>query len=197
MCENNHFLNDCDIKITPYYYQLLLESYRKIPKISPEAYIFQRPFLGGLFLEGLIFRGAYLWREICISKSIGLALKLEGNLPFLLCFTLYLKAISKYKPPGGLYLEGQFNGGFFALWDWGAYIWRDLFSEFYSILMFDKRQPTEYNLHLNSGNFLFPQSQRKFLKKRHEKKYGKQHLCPLFTKKFPQKVPLLIAPTGI
>ena len=33
------------------------------------------------------------------SKSIGLAL--EGNLPFLLCFSLYLRAISKYKPPGG------------------------------------------------------------------------------------------------
>ena len=29
--------------------------YRKIPKISPRAYIFQRPFLRGLFLEGLIF----------------------------------------------------------------------------------------------------------------------------------------------
>ena len=49
-------------------------AYRKIPKISPGAYIFQRPFLRGLFLEGLIFGGAYLWREVCVSKSIGLAL---------------------------------------------------------------------------------------------------------------------------
>ena len=37
---------------------------RKIPKISPEAYIFQRPFFkgliyGSLYLEGLIHRGAY------------------------------------------------------------------------------------------------------------------------------------------
>ena len=33
---------------------------------------------------------------------------------FLPCFTLYLSAISEYKPPGGLYiyLDGQFNGGF-------------------------------------------------------------------------------------
>ena len=53
--------------------------------------------------------GAYLQREICFSKSIGLALLLEGNLPFLLCFTLYLRAISQYKPPP--------RGG-------GAYIWR-------------------------------------------------------------------------
>ena len=48
--------------------------YRKIPKISAGAYIFRRPFLRGLFLEGLVFGGAYLWREICVSKSIGLAL---------------------------------------------------------------------------------------------------------------------------
>ena len=38
--------------------------YRKIPKTSPGAYIFQRPFLRGLFFEGLIFGGAYGWREI-------------------------------------------------------------------------------------------------------------------------------------
>ena len=38
------------------------------------------------------------------------------KLPFLLCFTLYLRAISKYKPPGGLIFEGAvFNGGFFCV----------------------------------------------------------------------------------
>ena len=80
-------------------------------------------------MEGLIFGGAYLQREICVSKSIGLALQLEGNLPFLLCFTLYLRAISKYKPPRDLYLDGRLNGGFFALPVWGAYIWRGLYME--------------------------------------------------------------------
>ena len=40
--------------------------YRKIPKISPGAYIFQRPFLRGLFLEGPMFGGAYVRREICV-----------------------------------------------------------------------------------------------------------------------------------
>ena len=36
--------------------------------------------------------------------------------------------------PGGLYLEGRFNGGFFALrvFD-GAYTWRGLFLEVYGI----------------------------------------------------------------
>ena len=54
---------------------------------------------------------------------------------FLLCFTLYLRAISKYKPPGaggggvGLYLEGRFNRGFFELQVWRAYIWRNLYME--------------------------------------------------------------------
>ena len=43
-----------------------LFTYRKILKISPGAYILQRPFLRGLLLEGLIFGGAYLWREICV-----------------------------------------------------------------------------------------------------------------------------------
>ena len=57
--------------------------YHKILKTSPGAYIFQRPFQRGLFLEGLIYGGknklsfkivrAYIWREICASKLIGLA----------------------------------------------------------------------------------------------------------------------------
>ena len=60
-----------------------------------------------------------------------------------LCFNLYLRAISKYKPPrggGGLYLEGRFNGGCFALRVWGglyleglkhggAYFWNFTVSE--------------------------------------------------------------------
>ena len=43
-------------------------AYCKIPKISPRAYIFQR----ALF-EGLIFGGAYIRWEICVTKWIGLA----------------------------------------------------------------------------------------------------------------------------
>ena len=69
----------------------MVRSYRKIPKIGPTAW--------------LIFLGAYLRRAICVSKSIGLALELEVNLPFLLC----------PPPPGELYLEGRFNGGFFCV----------------------------------------------------------------------------------
>ena len=46
---------------------------RKIPKISPGAYIFQRPFLSGLFLEGLIYGGNFAFEN-------RLGLYLEGNL---------------------------------------------------------------------------------------------------------------------
>ena len=60
--------------------------YRKIPKISPGAYIFKRPFLKGLFLEGL-------------STEENLRFKID--LASLIA-TLYLGAISGYKPPGGL-----------------------------------------------------------------------------------------------
>ena len=83
-----------------------VNKYHKILKISAGAYIFQRPFLRGLFLEGLIFGGAYLRREICVSKSIGLALYLEVNLPFLLCFTLNLRAIFQVLSPGRLIFGG-------------------------------------------------------------------------------------------
>ena len=110
--------------------------YRKIPKINPGAYIFQRPFLRGLFLEGPILGKAQLCMEGNLHYKISWAWK--WNLPFLLCFTLYLRVNSKYKPPGGLYSERRFNGGFFALWFWGAYIWMSLFSEFYDTILTEK-----------------------------------------------------------
>ena len=37
---------------------------------------------------------------------------MKGNLPFLLCFTLYLRAISKYKPPGAYIWRGDLTEGF-------------------------------------------------------------------------------------
>ena len=36
---------------------------RKILKISPGAYIFQRPFLRGLFLEGLMYGGKFAFQN--------------------------------------------------------------------------------------------------------------------------------------
>ena len=44
-------------------------------------------------------------------------------------FYFVFGAIFQVQVPGGLYLEGRFNRGFFALPDWGAYIWRGLYME--------------------------------------------------------------------
>ena len=49
-------------------------TYRKIPKISPRAFIFQRSILRGLFLEGLIYGGKFV-----LENRLGLYS--EGNLP--------------------------------------------------------------------------------------------------------------------
>ena len=94
-------------------------------KISPAAYTFQRPFLRGLFFEVPIFGGAYVQREIWDWAS----LLWKGNLPFLLCVTLYSRANSEYKPSAGAYIrrgdltEGFLRGG------GEAYIWRGLYKE--------------------------------------------------------------------
>ena len=88
----------------------------------------------GLFLVGLIFGGG---------------LSMEGNLRFkidwttlivgrkftvfaLFCFVF--EDNSRYKPPGGVYLEGRSNGRFWlnelgGLIFGGTYIWRGLFSD--------------------------------------------------------------------
>ena len=60
-----------------------------------------------------------------------------SKLLFLFCFTLYLRAIFQRQAlgwkggggGGGLYLEGRFNGGFFASPVWGAYFWRGVYIE--------------------------------------------------------------------
>ena len=57
-----------------------------------------------------------------------------------LALFLYLRAISKYKPPGGAYIwrgdltEGFLSYEFRGLIFRGAYTWRGLFSEFYGRL---------------------------------------------------------------
>ena len=85
---------------------------------------------------GPIFGGAYVRREICVSKSIGLACSSKEIYGF--CFVLLCirGQIPNISPPGGLYSEGRLNGGFLR-YDFrrlifgGAYTWRGLISEFY------------------------------------------------------------------
>ena len=46
-----------------YLFVVIFLLYRKIPKISPGAYIFQKAFLRGLFFEGLIFGGKFAFQN--------------------------------------------------------------------------------------------------------------------------------------
>ena len=83
-------------------------------------------------MEVVIFGGAYLRREICVSKSIELALQLEVNLPFLLRLTLYLRASFQVQAPGEggrailqrvfcvTGLEGLISGGVY-FWNFTVY----------------------------------------------------------------------------
>ena len=95
---------------------------------------------GKLWRRGCKFGGAYIGKGLCMEGNLHYKISWawKWNLSFLLCFTLYLRVNSKYKPPGGLYSERRFNGGFFALWFWGAYIWMSLFSEFYDTILTEK-----------------------------------------------------------
>ena len=74
--------------------------YRKIPEISPGAYMI---FFKALF-EGLIFGGPYLRREICVSKSIGLVYIWKEFTVFAL-FYLVFEGNFQEQAPGGLIFD--------------------------------------------------------------------------------------------
>ena len=64
-------LVDCTFRnLTKKARQALLR-YRKILKISPGAYIFQRSFLRGLVLEGLIYGGKFAFQNRLASLIVG------------------------------------------------------------------------------------------------------------------------------
>ena len=104
--------------------------YGKIPKNKPRGL-----YVSKALFEEVIFGGAYVRTEICVSKSIGLAYSWKE----IYCFCFVLLRIRGQFPSkslrGSLYSEGRFNGGCFAWQVYGAYIWRGLFSEFYSIFL--------------------------------------------------------------
>ena len=74
-------------------------------------------------MDGLLFGGVYLPREICVSKSIDSWKS----------FTVFAL------PPGAYIWRGDLTEGFWRYWIGGlifegAFTWRGLFSEFYGIL---------------------------------------------------------------
>ena len=93
--------------------------YLKIPKISPGAYIFQRPFWRGLSTEGNL-RFKIDWASLIFgSKFTVFALfycVFEGNFP-------------STSPRGTSIWRGDLTEVFFVLPVWEAYIWRGLYME--------------------------------------------------------------------
>ena len=87
--------------------------------LRDEKRLHGRLIYGGKFAFQNRLGQPYRWKEIYSFCFVSLC--------------ICLRAISKYKSPGGLYLEGRFNGRFFAFRVLGAYTWRGLFSEFYGI----------------------------------------------------------------
>ena len=124
--------------------------YRKIPKISPGAYIFQRPFFRGLYSSGLSTEGSLRfkidWTSLIVGgKFIVFALfyfVFEGNFLVQAPRGHYIwrgdltERLLRYRfgglifrrayPWRGLSMKGPIHGG--------AYPWRGLFSEFYGRL---------------------------------------------------------------
>ena len=100
--------------------------YRKIPKISPGAYILQRPFLRGLSTQGNLCFKIDQASPIVGSKFTVFALfyfVFEGNFP-------------STSPRGAYIWRGDLTEGFLryefgGLIFGGVYTWRGLFSEFY------------------------------------------------------------------
>ena len=60
-------------------------------------------------MEELLFGGAYLHREICVSKSIELVA--SKFTVFALFYFVFEGNFPSTSPRGGLYFEGRFNGG--------------------------------------------------------------------------------------
>ena len=93
--------------------QLALRYYRKIPKISPGAYIFQWPFLGGLSTEGnLHFK--INWASLIVRSKVTIFaffFVFEGNFQAQDIWRGDLTKCFCVTGFGGLYLEGLIHRG--------------------------------------------------------------------------------------
>ena len=92
-------------------------------------------------MEGTIFGGAYVRREIYVTKSVGLPC--SGKEIYTFCFVLLCirGQIPSTSPPGAYIRRSDLTEGFLrydfgGLIFGGAYTWRSLFSEFYGISKF-------------------------------------------------------------
>ena len=105
----------------------------KFRKLAPGLIFFKGPFWGAYFWRGLCTEGNLRlkidWASLVVGRKFTI---------FSLFYFVFEGSFPSTSPPGGLYLDGRFNGGCFASRVWGltfggAYTWRGLFLEFYGI----------------------------------------------------------------
>ena len=65
-----------------------------------------------------------MWREICVSRSIGLAYSWKEFTVFALFYFVFEGNFQVKVPVGAYIRRGDLREGFFALQVRGAYIWR-------------------------------------------------------------------------
>ena len=83
----------------------------------------RKAFFLGLFSRELIFGGAYYWKELCVSKWVGL-----GNKNNLKHDENSLKQLQlHHKRPWAYIRKGLLSEGFLRLRFWGTYFWEGLF----------------------------------------------------------------------
>ena len=107
-----------------------------ILKISTGAYIFQRPFLRGIYLEGLMYGGKFTFQNRLGQLVVGRKFTI-----FTLFYFVFESKFQVQAPRGAYIQRGDLTEGFLryrfgGLIFGGAYIWRGLFSEFYGIVFF-------------------------------------------------------------
>ena len=109
-------------------------------RVGPNTVKFRKWSPGLMFFEGP-FWGAYVRREICVSKSTGLAFFLEGNLPFFFVILCFWGQFPSTSPGGGgAYIwRGDLTKGFGGNKFAAASFWRGLFSEFYRSFWIEKQ----------------------------------------------------------
>ena len=85
-----------------------------------------------------MFGGAYVRREICVIKSVGLACSGNEIYHFALFYFVFEGKFQVQAPQGAYIRRGDLTEGFLC-YDFGGlifggtYTWRGLFSEFYGI----------------------------------------------------------------
>ena len=87
-----------------------------------------------------MYGGAYLRREICVSKSIGLAHSWKEIYRFCFVLLVFEGNFPSTSPRGAYIWRGDLTEGFLryefgGLLFGGACSWRGLFSEFYGIVL--------------------------------------------------------------